>query len=70
MDKNWMTKFRGSEEYMNGVNAFVEFVVSKSTNKECIICPCKKCKFNKSLSPELIYTHLTGETGIMPGYTE
>jgi hypothetical protein len=70
MDKSWMSKFRGSEEYMHGAKAFVEFAVSKSTNKECIICPCKKCKFNKSLNPELVYTHLTGGTGIMPGYTE
>jgi hypothetical protein len=46
-----MTKFRGLEEYMNRANAFVEFAVNKSTNKECIICPCKKCKFNKSLNP-------------------
>jgi hypothetical protein len=65
-----MTKFRGSEEYMNGDNTFVEFAVSKSTNKECIICPCKKYKFNKSLSLELVYTHLTSGIGIMPGYTE
>ena len=55
---------------MNEANAFVEFAVSKSTNKKCIIYPCKKCKFNKSLSPKLVYTHLTGGTGIMPSYTE
>jgi hypothetical protein len=65
-----MTKFRGSEEYINRAKSFVEFAISKSTNKENIICPCKKCKFNKSLSPELVYTHLTGGTGIMPDYTE
>ena len=65
-----MTKFRGLEEYMNGDKTFVEFAISNSTNKECIICPCKKCKFNKSLSLKLVYTHLTSGTGIMPGYTE
>jgi hypothetical protein len=47
-----MIKFRGLEEYMNGANTFVEFAISKFANKECIICLCKKCKFNKSLSPE------------------
>ncbi|XP_059434774.1 uncharacterized protein LOC132167762 [Corylus avellana] len=70
MDKSWMTKFKGLVEYMNGAKSFVEFAVSKSTNKEYIICSCKKCKFNKSLSPKLAYTHLTGGTGIMLGYTE
>jgi hypothetical protein len=70
MDKSWMTKFRGSKEYMNEAKLVVEFAVSKSTNKEYIIYPCKKCKFNKSLSSELVYTHLTIGIGIVPGYTE
>jgi hypothetical protein len=65
-----MTKFRGLEEYMNGAKSFVEFAFSKSTNKEYIICQCKKYKFNKSPSPELVYTHLTGGIGILLGYTE
>ncbi|XP_059450831.1 putative disease resistance protein RGA3 [Corylus avellana] len=28
MDKSWMTKFKGSKEYVNGAKSFVEFAVS------------------------------------------
>jgi hypothetical protein len=70
MDKSWITKFRCSKEYVDGAKSFLEFAVSNSTNKEYIICPCKKCKLNKSLNPELVYTHLTGRIGILRGYTD
>jgi hypothetical protein len=70
MDKSWMTKWRGSREYMEGAKAFVKYAVMNSRNKNSIVCPCKKCGLNRSLRPEEVYDHLTGGRGIMPNYTE
>jgi len=70
MDKSWMTKCRGSREYMEGAEAFVKYAVTNSKNKNSIVCPCKKCGLNRSLWPKEVYDHLTGGMGIMPNYTE
>jgi hypothetical protein len=70
MDKSWMTKWRGSREYMEGAEAFVKYAVTNSRNKNSIVCPCKKCGLNRSLRPEEVYDHLTGGRGILPNYTE
>ena len=42
MDKSWMDKRRGSREYFEGVNQFVEFA-SPSARDGKILCPCVKC---------------------------
>jgi hypothetical protein len=70
MDKSWMTKFRGSREYMEGAEAFVKYTVTTSKNKNSIVCPCKKCGLNRSLRPEEVYDHLTAGRGMLPNYTE
>jgi hypothetical protein len=70
MDKSWMTKWRGSREYMEGAEAFVKYAVTNSINKNSIVYLCKKCGLNKSLRPEKVYDHLTDGKGILPNYTE
>ena len=70
MDKSWMTKSRSSREYMEGVKSFVSFAIRNSREYETIVCPCKKCRFNKRLRPQQVHDHLIGGTGILPGYTE
>jgi hypothetical protein len=70
MDKSWMTKFRGSREYMEGAEAFVKYAVTNSKNKNSIVCPCKKCGLKRSLRPEEVYDHLTAGRGMLPNYTK
>jgi len=33
MDRSWMTKWRGSREYMEGAEVFVKYAVTNSKNK-------------------------------------
>jgi hypothetical protein len=70
MDKSWMTKWRGSREYMEGAEVFVKYAVTNSKNKNSMVCPCRKCGLNRSLRPEEAYGCLIGERAIMPNYTE
>jgi hypothetical protein len=70
MDKSWMTKFRGSREFMEGAEMFVKYAVTNSRNKNSIVCPCKKCGLKRSLRPEEVYDHLTAGRGMLPNYTE
>ena len=42
MDKSWMDKSRGSKEYFEGVNQFVEFASPFACDGK-ILCPCVKC---------------------------
>jgi hypothetical protein len=69
IDKNWMTKFRASREYMEGAEAFVKYAVTNSRNKNSIVCPCKKCGLKRSLQPKQVYDHLTVGRGMLPNYT-
>ena len=70
MDKSWMTKFRGSKEYLEGVKLFITFAVSNSGSQKFILCPCKKCRLNKQLRPQEVYDHLTTGAGILPTYID
>ncbi|GLT52868.1 hypothetical protein SLA2020_261810 [Shorea laevis] len=65
MDKSLMKKWRGTDEYINEVKAFLSFVVSNSKIKEFIMCPCKKCRLRKTLWHEQVYQY-----GILEGYTD
>jgi hypothetical protein len=55
---------------MEGAKSFVSFAIQNSGEYETIVCPCKQCRLNKRLRPQQVYDHLTGGTGILPGYTE
>ncbi|GLT55491.1 hypothetical protein SLA2020_286080 [Shorea laevis] len=70
MDKSWMKKWRGSAEYVSGVEAFLSFAVSNSRTKERIVCPCKKCRLRYKLHRDEVYDHLIGLYGILDGYTD
>ncbi|GLT67457.1 hypothetical protein SLA2020_397670 [Shorea laevis] len=70
MDKSWMKMWRGTVEYIRGVEAFLSFAVSNSTTKELIVCPCKKCRFRYKLHRDEVYDHLIGLNGIVEGYTD
>ncbi|GLT54886.1 hypothetical protein SLA2020_280470 [Shorea laevis] len=70
MDKSWMKMWRGTVEYIRGVEAFLRFAISNSTTKDLIVCPCKKCRFRYKLHRDEVYDHLIGLNGIVEGYTD
>ncbi|KAJ1377587.1 Transposase-associated domain [Sesbania bispinosa] len=51
---------RNTLEYMEGLDKFLNFAFSNRSVEGCIIsiCPCKKCKFGKWKSREVVYEHL------------
>ena len=45
MDKSWMSKCRIEQDYISGVESFMEFGCRTSnTGSSMIRCPCVKCK--------------------------
>lgn len=44
MDRTWMSKSRLSEEYNNGIDAFLRFAESNGNgNNDKYFCPCVHC---------------------------
>lgn len=43
MDKSWVNLDRKSDEYRYKLELFLNETFTKSTRKDKIICPCKKC---------------------------
>ena len=44
MDKRWMDMPMHTDEYIKGVDSFLEFAFSNSAKGNKILCPCKACK--------------------------
>ena len=59
---------RLNEEYEAGVRKFVEYAFERTGEKECIRCPCVKCKNSSYGSAFQVSEHLLAY-GIMSGYT-
>ena len=58
MDKSWMTAQKWTEHYVNGVQAFMEFVADHM-GKECVIrCPCIDCLNLYIKSQDAVHSHL------------
>ena len=57
MDKSWLTKPRGTSEYINGVEEFIKFAFRNSVGDR-IKCPCKKCGFKRWENETTVRDHL------------
>jgi hypothetical protein len=68
MNKSWMTKNKWSEEYVRGVNEFLEFAFNNGAINGTIRCPCTRCANGTSWVRGMVYAHLINY-GICQGYT-
>ena len=66
MDKSWMDKRRGSREYFEGVNQFMEFA-SLSRHNGKILHPCAKC-VNLILQPLNVACDYCWASGMLKNY--
>jgi hypothetical protein len=67
MDKNWMDLPRQTDEYIKGVDSFLEYAFSKSAKGNTILCPCKVCKNSCWRASDVVREHLICE-GFSEGY--
>jgi hypothetical protein len=68
MNKSWMTENKWSEEYVRGVNEFLEFAFNNGAINGTIRCPCTRCANGTSWVRGMVYAHLINY-GICQGYT-
>lgn len=68
MDKSWMTKSRLSQEYVNGVEEFLNFAFDNSSQDNKIVCPYIKCVNAHWQTREMPFEHIACD-GILQGYT-
>ena len=68
MDKSWMKiTNRRSQEYLNGIQQFLNFASNHAHPDGTISCPCRKC-VHKNLWPiDVIQAYLVSK-GIYRGY--
>jgi len=67
MDKTWMDMPRKTDEYIKGVDSFLEFAFSNSAKGNKILCPCKVCKNCCWRVSDVVCKHLICE-GFTDGY--
>ncbi|XP_059292523.1 uncharacterized protein LOC132045979 [Lycium ferocissimum] len=68
-DKSWMDLRRSTNEYMHGVNDFLDYAFERASQGNEILCPCKIC-FNRYWHDrEGVEGHLVGY-GFARGYTK
>ncbi|CAO2836333.1 unnamed protein product [Amaranthus hypochondriacus] len=48
MDKSWINMHRTSDEYIKGVESFLDFAFAHTLDPKVIICPCNKCQVGKN----------------------
>ncbi|XP_052119008.1 uncharacterized protein LOC107493943 [Arachis duranensis] len=68
IDKSWITKPRGSVEYRDGLNRFLDFTFANSSSDGMIHCPCPLCGFRFFQTREDAYDHLLMKP-FPPNYT-
>ena len=57
-NRDWMSKDRRSVEYDEGVENFINFTLTHSTNHTSIKCPCLRCGNLLCQTPQVIREHL------------
>ena len=68
MDKSWMKLTnRRSQQYLDGVQQFLNFASNHAHPDGTISCPCKKCVHTTSLPIDTVQAHLVSK-GISRGY--
>lgn len=70
-DRRWIRDpSKQSEEYIRGVNKFLEFAFQNSEVNGKIWCPCRKCANCKLRCRSSVYEHLIDSRyGFLRGYT-
>ena len=63
-----MQKSRLSQEYLDGVQNFLNFAFHYASEDNRILCPCLKCANIDWHMREIVYEHLVC-FGFLPGYT-
>jgi len=58
LDKSWIDLPRNTQQYMDGLNKFLDFAFANKSVKGKIICPCPKCNLNKWQTRGATYEHL------------
>ncbi|WVZ62416.1 hypothetical protein U9M48_012172 [Paspalum notatum var. saurae] len=67
MDKSWMDMPRQTNEYIKGVDNFLDFAFSNSAKANKILCPCKACQNCFWGVSDVVREHLICE-GFTEGY--
>ena len=68
-DKSWMNVRRSTNEYIHGVNDFLDKAFERTSQGNAILCPCKKC-FNRNWHcRNMVEDHLICH-GFVHGYTK
>ncbi|GAB4836137.1 hypothetical protein Ancab_001052 [Ancistrocladus abbreviatus] len=65
--KRWTESSRQSQEYLNGVEQFLNFAFEKKCTDGKISCPCQRCVLHNCLNRAEAYDYLV-VNGIMPSY--
>nr|XP_009769766.1 PREDICTED: uncharacterized protein LOC104220570 [Nicotiana sylvestris] len=68
-DKSWMGLRRSTNEYIRGVNDFLDKAFERASEGNEILCPCKKCANCYWRIRNVVEDHLVGY-GFIQGYTK
>nr|XP_033511982.1 uncharacterized protein LOC104096129 isoform X1 [Nicotiana tomentosiformis]XP_033511983.1 uncharacterized protein LOC104096129 isoform X2 [Nicotiana tomentosiformis] len=58
MDKSWIEKPRNTNEYLLGLDKFLDSAFKNAVVEDTIRCPCPKCGFGKWQTREIVHDHL------------
>ncbi|XP_019267386.1 PREDICTED: uncharacterized protein LOC109244707 [Nicotiana attenuata] len=68
-DKSWMNLLRWTDEYIRGVNDFLDKAFERAAQGNEILCPCKKCMNRYWYYRNVVEDHLVVH-GFVDGYTK
>uniref|UniRef100_M1DTK7 Retrotransposon protein, Ty3-gypsy subclass n=1 Tax=Solanum tuberosum TaxID=4113 RepID=M1DTK7_SOLTU len=68
-DKSWMNCLRWTDEYIHGVNNFLDKAFERASQGKEILCPCKKCINRYWHYRNVVEDHLVVD-GFVDGYTK
>ncbi|XP_075076271.1 uncharacterized protein LOC142162942 [Nicotiana tabacum] len=58
MDKSWIGNPMNTNEYLLGLDEFLELAFNNSAAGDTIRCPCPKCGFSKWKTRDIVHDHL------------
>ncbi|XP_019254950.1 PREDICTED: uncharacterized protein LOC109233515 [Nicotiana attenuata] len=68
-DKSWMNLLRWTDEYIRGMNDFLDKALERAAQRNEILCPCKKCMNRYWCYRNVVEDHLVVH-GFVDGYTK
>nr|XP_009621832.1 uncharacterized protein LOC104113387 [Nicotiana tomentosiformis] len=69
IDKSWMNLRRETDEYIRGVNDFLDFAFERAAQGKEIMCPCIKCINRYWYYRNVVEDHLV-VYGFVKGYSK